>query len=69
MDLAGVGLFGFLGVGFIFGVFFHERLVAREVLPFWHCVFVCEVPVHNVLLLVLLLGWGPRVLGVVEWYK
>ncbi len=26
--LTGVGLFGFLGVGFVFGVFFHERLVA-----------------------------------------
>ena len=29
--LTGVGLFGFLGVGFVFGVFLHERLVAREV--------------------------------------
>ena len=26
--LAGVGLFGLLGVGFVFGVFFHERLIA-----------------------------------------
>ena len=29
--LAGVGLFGFLGVGFVFGVFVHERFVAGEV--------------------------------------
>ena len=26
--LADVGLLGFLGVGFVFGVFFYERLVA-----------------------------------------
>jgi len=39
--LAGVDLFGFLLVGFVFWIVFHEGLVAREVRTLLQGVLVC----------------------------
>jgi hypothetical protein len=56
-----VGLLGFLGVRFVFGVLFHEVLAA------WEGVLVFEFPILNILMLVVLLVWVPRDLGHRGW--
>ena len=74
----GLGLLFFPLPVLVFFVFFElvsssgyssmRALLPERFDPFDSVSSFVRVPVHNGLLLVLLLGWGPRVLGVVGWY-